>query len=124
MDKKERKSLIQHLIFRINAEKEIQSTFRKGEVVKTVTRYNPVYLTEEERFQILGLKDFIQLNPNLTNEEIKEILLNNRKKFKFLLDCAEKYKNFFDDVKYHVAVLIDRIARDRRSDEVLNKPLI
>ena len=123
MDKKERKSLIQHLIYRIKAEKEIESKFRKGEIVKTITKYNPEYLTDEERFQILGLKNFMQLNPDLTDEEIKEVLLANPKKFKFLLECEKKYKGFFDLIRYHCGLTIDRIPRDRRSDEVLNRKL-
>ena len=123
MDKKERKSLIQHLIYRIKAEKELESTFRKGEIVKTVTKYNPKYLKDEERLQILGLKQFMQLNPNLKNEEIKEVLLANPKKFKFLLECEEKYKDFFYSVKHCVAYIIDKIVRDRKSNEFLNRQL-
>lgn len=122
MEKRERKKLVKELTFRIMIAKEKQE-FGKFEVYREKTIYNGKYLSAEEETLLETFKDFLGVNPSLTNDEIVKILNLNKKKFKFLIDCEARYPDFIKSVKNHLGELKHRIAYDRRSDEILERKL-
>lgn len=123
MENNERKILLKQLSERIILERKKENLYNKSQISKTVVKYNPEFLTENEKQQLLGLKAFIENNPDLSEKDLKEILNSNKRKYQFLLECERKFRNFFEDVRYHIAVLFDKIANERSFEKAMNRPL-
>ena len=123
MENNERKILLKQLCERIVLERKKENLYKKTQISKTVVKYNPEFLTELEKQQLLGFKAFMEDYPDLSCEELKEILNSNKKKYSFLLECERKFATFFEDVRYHIAVLFDKIANERSFEKAMNRPL-
>lgn len=123
MDRIEKRKLIKELELRIKIEKGNRNR-RIRELGRIDLWYKPKYLNEAEKEQIIGLHDFMILNPNLSNEQLSEILISNKKKYAFLIECENRYSNFYEDVRKSVGLLFDRIAYDKLKDEALKRPLV
>ena len=63
---------------------------------------NPKYISFEHYFQILALEEFLKSNSNLTNDEIYE-LLQEDKAFDFLLELNNNIKDMLDMLRVHGA---------------------
>lgn len=122
MDRKEQRKLVKELLERISSRKE-EPEFYGRQVYKEKTIFNSKYLSKDEESMLVALKDFIQSNPDLTQEEIMKILNSNKKKFKFLLDCEAKFSDFLISVTNSLGALKHKIAYDRHSEEILNRKL-
>ena len=122
MDRKEQKKLVKELLERIKLRKD-EPEFHGRQVYKEKTIFNNKYLSKDEEDLLVALKDFMSLNPDLTEEDVLQILNSNKRKFKFLLDCEVKYSDFLISVTNSLGALKYRIAHDRRSDEVLSRKL-
>lgn len=123
MDKTEKRKLVKELEQRIKIEKGKRSR-RTRELGRIDLWYKPKYLNETEKEQLIGLHDFMMFNPNLSNEQLSEILISNKKKYAFLIECENRYSNFYEDVRKSIGLLFDRIAYDKLKDEELKRPLI
>jgi len=121
MDRIEKRKLLEELTLRIESEK-LKMNFGKDEVCRNTIEYNPKYISSKEIQQLLALKSFVETNSFLTDDQVTELLKPN-KKYSFLLECKNRYTNFLENLKYHPAVMINKIAWDRHSDEILNRPL-
>ena len=122
MDRKEQKKLVKELLERIKLRKD-ELEFHGRQVYKEKVIFNSKYLSKDEEDMLVALKDFMRANPNLTQEEIMEILNSDKKKFKFLLDCEAKFSDFLISVTNSLGALKHKIAYDRHSEEILNRKL-
>lgn len=68
-------------------------------------RLNPKYISEKEYFQIAQFYVFLKENPNLTDEETREIL-NCNNKFSFIRKLDSKIPDLFDELKLHGPMVI------------------
>jgi len=122
MNKKEQKKLVNELTAKIEYQKQTQDVCGNS-VYKNKIQFNKRFLSEDEENQLDGLKKFLSENPDLTNEEVLEVLNSNKKKFGFLIDCEAKYMDFFDSVRFSVGLLKHQIASNKRFDEIMSRNL-
>ena len=86
-------------------------------------RINPKYLSDKEYFQIAQFYTFLKENPNLTDEEIREIL-NCNNKFSFIRKLDSKTPDLFSELKLHGPMCIATSYASRKyTNEQITKRL-
>lgn len=120
MNKKEQKKLVNELAAKIEMEKRKQNVC-VDVANKNRFQFNKKLLSEDEENQLDAFRKFLQENPDLTNEEVLEVLNSNKKKFAFLLDCEAKYMDFIESVKCSIVLLKHQIANNKKFEETMTK---
>jgi len=86
-------------------------------------RINPKYLSDKQYFQIAQFYVFLKENPDLTSEEIREVLKSNNK-FSFLRKLDKLIPDFYEELKLHGPMTIATTYASRKHmNEQLNKRL-
>lgn len=119
MEKSERKKLVKELALKVSARKELEN--KETAPYKMKMSFNKKYLSKDQEFMLEALKDFLNMYPNLSKQEVMEVLSANKKMFQFLIDCEAKYFDFFESVQNSLGFLKHRIAQDKKFDEMLSK---
>lgn len=84
---------------------------------------NPKYISHKEYFQVAQFYNFLKENPNLTNDEIREIL-NSNNKFSFLRKLDKLILDFYEELKLHGPMTIATTYASRKHmNEQLKKRL-
>ena len=84
---------------------------------------NPKYISHKEYFQVAQFYNFLKENPNLTNDDITEIL-NSNNKFSFLRKLDKLIPDFYEELKLHGPMTIATTYASRKhTDEQLKKRL-
>lgn len=84
---------------------------------------NPKYISNKQYFQIAQFYNFLKENPNLTNEDILEIL-NSNNKFSFLRKLDKLIPDFYEELKLHGPMCIATTYASRKHmNEQLKKRL-
>lgn len=121
MEKSERKKLVKELALKVSARKELEN--KETTPYKMKLSFNKKYLSKDQEHMLEALKDFLNMYPNLSKQEVMEVLSANKKMFQFLIDCEAKYFDFFESVKNSLGLLKHKIAQDKKFDEMLSKKL-
>ena len=61
---------------------------------------NPKYISFEHYFQITALEEFMKISPDLTNEQVLEVLQQDEA-FAFLLELNGKINNMLNELRRH-----------------------
>ena len=85
-------------------------------------RINPKYLSDKEYFQIAQFYVFLKENPDLTDEEIREILKSN-KKFSFIRKLDINTPDLFSELKLHgpMTIATDYASRMHFHEQLAKK---
>lgn len=85
-------------------------------------RLNPKYISEKEYFQIAQFYMFLKENPDLTDEEIREIL-NCNNKFSFIRKLDSKIPDLFSELKLHgpMTIATDYASRQHFHEQLERK---
>ena len=81
---------------KLNIDKSNKQVF-----VQSETGINPRYISDEHYFQIVEFYNFLQENPDLTTNEIREVLKGKTLKFAFLRKLDQLIPDLFDELKQH-----------------------
>lgn len=105
MEKEERKKLVVQLYKKMQFAKFQAETQDKKDKASLIlkpkgARINPKYLSDKEYFQIAQFYVFLKENPNLTDEEIREVLKSNNK-FSFIRKLDSRTPDLFSELKLH-----------------------
>ena len=108
MEREEKQNLVAKLYNNLRFAKikaDMQTNNEKNEKKEIYTkakgiRINSKYLSNKEYFQIVEFYEFLKENPNLTNDEIREIL-NSNNKFSFLRKLDQTVPDLFEELKDH-----------------------
>ena len=104
MENEGRKKLVVELYKKMQFAKFQASTKKAGDkddlFLKQETKLNPKYISDGEYFQIAQFYMFLKENPNLTDEEIREVLKSNRK-FSFIRKLDSRTPDLFSELKLH-----------------------
>ena len=124
MENEVRKKLVVELYQRIQFAKQVQSGFKRSSVeddlfLKLGGFSTPTNLTRSKYFQIVQFYLFLKENPNLADEEIREIL-NSNNKFSFIRKLDSKTPDLFNELKLYGPMVI---ATDYASRKQTNKEL-
>ena len=83
-------------------------------------RINSKYLSNKEYFQIVEFYEFLKENPDLTDDEIREIL-NSNNKFSFLRKVDQAVPNMFEELRDHgVMYIAVSYVSNKHGDKLLN----
>ena len=117
----ETKKLVVALTEKIKQErqKEIGDGFqRDGELFKTTFKFNAKSMTKNQYIKIFALYEFMQDNPNLSEEEIRKVIYTKTINFAFLVECDRTMDNFLTELKKHGPVsMAYEIERQHKSVE-------
>lgn len=85
-------------------------------------RLNPKYISEKEYFQIAQFYVFLKENPDLTDEEIREIL-NCNNKFSFIRKLDIKIPDLFSELKLHgpMTIATDYASKKQFHEQITKK---
>ena len=85
-------------------------------------RINPKYLSDKQYFQIAQFYVFLKENPDLTKDEIREILKSNNK-FSFIRKLDINTPDLFDELKLHGPMVIatDYASRKHFHEQLAKK---
>ena len=85
-------------------------------------RINPKYLSDKQYFQIAQFYVFLKENPDLTNEEIREVLKSNNK-FSFIRKLDINTPDLFSKLKLHGPMVIatDYASREHFHEQLAKK---
>ncbi|MBR4998512.1 MAG: hypothetical protein IKY10_01410 [Clostridia bacterium] len=127
MEKEEKQKLVVELYKKIKIAK-LQAQTRDGVDKDDLflkpkgIRLNPKYITEKEYFQIAQFYKFLKENPELKDEEIREIL-NANNKFSFIRKLDGKIPDLFSELKLHGPMYIatDYASRKHTSEQLEKK---
>ena len=110
MENEVRKKLVVELYKKIQFAKFQAQTKENGEkddlfLKPKGARINPKYLSDKQYFQIAQFYVFLKENPDLTVEEIREIL-KSKNKFSFIRKLDINTPDLFSELKLHGPMVI------------------
>lgn len=73
---------------------------------KDETLFNPKYLKVEDYFSIKAFESFLKHHPELSKEEVLEVLKSEQKEFEFLKKLNKKMPTLIDDIKKNGAKVV------------------
>ena len=62
---------------------------------------NPKYLSFEDHFKIVHLCKLVRENPDMTNQDLEELLNMCVGRFKILIDVHDEVPNLVDEIRHH-----------------------
>ena len=85
-------------------------------------RINPKFLSKKQYFKIAQFYVFLKENPDLTDEQIKEVL-NSNNKFSFLRKLDSLIPDFFEELKLHgpMTIAVDYASRKQTNKELTKR---
>ena len=128
MQKEERKNLVVKLYNKMRFAKfqaEVKENKDNNSLFVKPVGYtlNPKYISNKQYFQIAQLYNFLKENPDLKDEEIREIL-NSNNKFSFLRKLDKSMPDFIEELKLHGPMTIATTYASRKHiNEQLKKRL-
>ena len=128
MQKEERKGLVVKLYNKMRFAKfqaEVKENKDNNSLFVKPVGYtlNPKYISHKEYFQVAQFYNFLKENPNLTNEDIREIL-NSNNKFSFLRKLDKLIPDFYEELKLHGPMtMATTYASRKHMNEQLKKRL-
>ena len=127
MEKEERKKLVVQLYKKMQFAKfqaETQKDSNKDDLFLKPkgARINPKYLSDKEYFQIAQFYVFLKENPDLTDEEIREILKSNNK-FSFIRKLDSRIPDLFSELKLHgpMTIATDYASKKHFNEQISTK---
>lgn len=124
MEKETRKNLVVKLYNKMRFAKfqaEIQDKSDKDSlfIKPKGMKLNPKYISDKEYFQIAQFYVFLKENPNLTDDEIREIL-NSNNKFSFLRKLDNLIPDLFSELKLHgpMCIATDYASRKYTNEQI------
>ena len=127
MEKEDRKKLVVELYKKMQFAKFQAQTKENGDkddlfLKPKGARINPKYLSDKQYFQIAQFYVFLKENPNLTDEEIREVLKSN-KKFSFIRKLDINTPDLFSELKLHGPMVIatDYASRKHFHEQLAKK---
>jgi len=127
MQKEERKGLVVNLYQRVQFAKQVQSKFERSSVeddlfIKLGGFSTPKNLARDKYFQIAQFYNFLKENPDLTDEEIREIL-NCNNKFSFIRKLDSKIPDLFSELKLHgpMTIATDYASKKHFHEQITKK---
>lgn len=128
MQKEDRKNLVVKLYNKMQIAKrqaEVKEDRDNNSLFVKPVGYtlNPKYISHKEYFQVAQFYNFLKENPDLKDDEIKEIL-NSNNKFSFLRKLDKLIPDFYEELKLHGPMTIATTYASRKHmNEQLKKRL-
>ena len=130
MENEERQKLVVELYKKMQFAKfqaetqDIQDKKQKESVYvhNSELKINPKYLSNKQYFQIAQFYVFLKENPDLTDEEIREIL-NCNNKFSFIRKLDSKIPDLFSELKLHgpMTIATDYASKQHFHEQITKK---
>ena len=127
MENEVRKKLVVELYKKMQFAKfqaEVKENTNKDDLILKPkgARINPKYISDKEYFQIAQFYVFLKENPDLTDEEIREIL-NHNNKFSFIRKLDSKIPDLFSELKLHgpMTIAIDYASKKHFHKQITKK---
>ncbi len=127
MEKEERKKLVVELYKKMQFAK-FQAGIKEAEDKDSLflkpkgMKLNPKYISDKEYFQIAQFYVFLKENPNLTDEEIREVLKSNNK-FSFIRKLDSRTPDLFSELKLHgpMCIATDYASRKHTHEQLAKR---